>query len=59
MVFLERDRRSLEGLRRLVERGQLDPVIDSVVPLEEISEAHERAEEGGLTGKIVVDVARK
>ncbi|MFH5801726.1 zinc-binding dehydrogenase [Haladaptatus sp. CMAA 1911] len=57
MVFLERDRRPLEGLRRLVERGQLEPVIDSVVPLKEIAEAHERAEEGGLTGKIVVDVA--
>ncbi|WP_458210779.1 zinc-binding dehydrogenase [Haladaptatus sp. NG-SE-30] len=57
MLFLERDRRPLDGLRRLAERGQLEPVIDSVLPLEEVANAHEMVEEGGLTGKVVLDVA--
>ncbi|WP_327050766.1 zinc-binding dehydrogenase [Halomicrococcus gelatinilyticus] len=56
MLFLERDRRPLVGLRRLVERGQLEPVVDSVLPLDEVADAHEMVEEGGLTGKVVLDV---
>lgn len=57
MLFLERDRRPLEGLRHLVERDQLDPVIDSVLPLEEVATAHEMVEGSGLTGKVVLDIA--
>ncbi|WP_458189386.1 zinc-binding dehydrogenase [Haladaptatus sp. NG-WS-4] len=57
MLFLERDRRPLDGLRRLAEQGHLEPVVDSVLPLEEVARAHEMVEEGGLTGKIVLDVA--
>lgn len=57
LLFLERARRYLDGLRRLVERGQLQPVIDSVLPLEDVAEAHEMVEAGGLTGKVVLDVA--
>lgn len=56
MLFLERDRRPLVGLRRLAERGQLEPVVDSVLPLDEVADAHEMVEEGGLTGKVVLDV---
>jgi NADPH:quinone reductase-like Zn-dependent oxidoreductase len=57
MLFLERDRRPLDALRRLAERGQLEPVIDSVLPLEDVAKAHEMVESGGLTGKVVVDIA--
>lgn len=57
MLFLERDRRPLDALRRLAERGQLEPVIDSVLPLADVAEAHEMVESGGLTGKVVLDVA--
>lgn len=57
MLFLERNRRPLEGLRQLAERGQLEPVIDSVLPLEEVAKAHEMVEGSGLTGKVVVDIA--
>lgn len=57
MLFLERQRRTLDGMRRLAERGQLEPVVDRVVPLDEVARAHELVEEGGLTGKIVLDVA--
>src|SRR6056297_1442156 len=56
MLFLERDRRPLAALRRLAERGQLEPVVDSVLPLDEVADAHEMVEEGGLTGKVVLDV---
>ncbi|MFC4552449.1 MULTISPECIES: zinc-binding dehydrogenase [Halorussus] len=57
MLFLERDRRPLDALRRLADRGQLEPVVDSVLPLEEVAKAHEMVESGGLTGKVVLDVA--
>jgi NADPH:quinone reductase-like Zn-dependent oxidoreductase len=57
LLFLERERYKLDGLRRLVERGQLEPVIDSVRPLEAVAEVHDEVEAGGLTGKVVLDVA--
>ena len=57
MLFLERDRRPIDALRRLVEQGKLEPVIDSVLPLAEVARAHEMVAEGGLTGKVVLDVA--
>lgn len=57
MLFLERDRRPLDALRWLVEGGHLEPVIDSVVPLEDVATAHEMVEGSGLTGKVVLDVA--
>lgn len=57
MLFLERDRRPLDALRRLVEQGQLEPVVDSVLPLTEVAKAHEMVEGSGLTGKVVLDIA--
>jgi NADPH:quinone reductase-like Zn-dependent oxidoreductase len=39
---------------RVVFRGDLHPVIDRVLPLERAREAHERLEEGGQFGKIVL-----
>jgi NADPH:quinone reductase-like Zn-dependent oxidoreductase len=58
MLFLERDRRPLDALRRLVKRGQLEPVIDTVLPLEQVAEAHEMVEGSGLSGKVVVEIER-
>ncbi len=55
--FLERASHKMEALRVLAERGQLRPVIDSVVPLERVAEAHRRIEAGGMRGKIVLRVA--
>ena len=57
MLFLERDRRPLAALRRLVEQNQLEPVVDSVLPLEDVAKAHEMVEGSGLTGKVVLDIA--
>jgi NADPH:quinone reductase-like Zn-dependent oxidoreductase len=39
-----------------VETGMLKPVIDSVFPLERVSEAHARMECGDHVGKIVLDL---
>jgi NADPH:quinone reductase-like Zn-dependent oxidoreductase len=56
-LFLQRARYKLLALYTLVERRQLRPVIDSVMELGEVAEAHRRLEEGGVTGKIVLEVA--
>jgi NADPH:quinone reductase-like Zn-dependent oxidoreductase len=55
-VFLQRARYKLNALRALVERGQLKPVIDSILPLNEVAQAHERLESGNVKGKIVLQV---
>lgn len=47
----------LDYLRELVEEGAVVPVIDSVYPMNRIAEAHRRAEEGGVLGKTVIDIA--
>jgi NADPH2:quinone reductase len=57
LVFLQRERSRLVRLAELVERGQLKPVIDSVMPLSEVGKAHRRLEAGGVKGKIVLSVA--
>ena len=54
--FLERDRYKVDALRILAERDELEPVIDSVMPLSEVAEAHRRLEDGGVRGKIVLSV---
>ncbi|NJD60633.1 MAG: NADPH:quinone oxidoreductase [Anaerolineales bacterium] len=54
--FMERARAKLEALRVLVERQQLKPVIDSVIPLEEVAAGHRQLEAGGVRGKIVLQV---
>lgn len=55
-MFLERDQYKIKALRDLIERGQLKPVIDSVMPLEEVADAHRRLAEGGVKGKLVLKV---
>ena len=41
-----------------VEGGRLKPVIDSVFPLAEVAQAHERIEAGEHVGKIVLEIRR-
>lgn len=55
-MALTRTRSILDRVARLVERGHLEPVIDTVLPLSDVSEAHQRLEDGGLAGKIVLRV---
>jgi NADPH:quinone reductase-like Zn-dependent oxidoreductase len=54
--FLERDGYKMDALRILAERGEIEPVIDSVMPLDEVAEAHRRLAAGGVKGKIVLAV---
>lgn len=56
-VFLTRQRRRLEEIARLIERGQVRPLVDRVLDLSEVGQAHERLESGHGRGKIVLRVA--
>lgn len=55
--FMERAGYKMEALKTLVDQGQLRPVIDSVMPLEQVAEAHRRLEAGGVRGKIVLEIS--
>ncbi len=57
-VHLENPRMKLEALKNLIERGQIKPVVGMTFPLNEISQAHKKLEEGGkdVRGKIAVTV---
>lgn len=55
-VFLERERKLFDEMRPVFERGQAHPVIDQVLPLEEVRKAHERLDSGHGRGKIVLQV---
>lgn len=56
-VFLTRERERLEEIGRVVDQGLMRPLIGEVLPLEEVSRAHERLDTGHGTGKIVLRVA--
>ncbi|MGO4205198.1 zinc-binding alcohol dehydrogenase family protein [Rhodococcus sp. TAF43] len=51
-------RETLTALLRLVERGSVTPEVFAVLPLEEISAAHELMESSGFFGKIVLSVGK-
>lgn len=51
--------RKLDYLKQMTNRGEVVPVIDSVYPMEQIAEAHKRAEERGILGKIVISIAEE
>jgi NADPH2:quinone reductase len=55
-MFLERARYKLKALKKLIEREQLNPVVDSVLPLAQVAQAHRRLAQGGVKGKIVLEV---
>nr|WP_235355399.1 zinc-binding dehydrogenase [Aliterella atlantica] len=54
-VFSPQYRAKLEALTKLIERHQLRPVIDSVLPWNQVVLAHQRLEQGRTRGKIVLD----
>ena len=53
-VFSPQYRAKLEALTKLIERHQLRPVIDSVWSWDQVVLAHQRLEQGGTRGKIVL-----
>lgn len=56
-VFLTRERRRLEEMAHLLQRGQMRPLIEEVLPLEEVGKAHERLGSGHGRGKVVLQVS--
>jgi NADPH2:quinone reductase len=56
-VLLTRERARLEEMSRLIERGQMRPLVDQVMDLSEVGKAHERLDSGHGRGKIVLRVA--
>jgi NADPH2:quinone reductase len=54
--FLQRKRETLEKLAALMQRGQLVPLIDEVMPLKNAADAHRKLEAGGVAGKIVLQI---
>ncbi len=55
-VFVQSNRYKLDTMRDLIEREQLKPVIDSVLPLSEAAVAHQKLEKGGVRGKIILNL---
>jgi len=56
-LFLDRERVRLEQIGDLIKRGQVKPLIDSVMDLSEVADAHRKLEKGGVKGKIVLKVS--
>lgn len=48
------NRRDFRAVLDLVARGEIDPVVDRVLPLEETAEAHRALEQGEIFGKVVI-----
>jgi NADPH2:quinone reductase len=57
-VFLTRERARLEEMSTLIERGQVRPLVDEVLPLEEVGKAHERLDSGHGRGKVILRVGK-
>ena len=55
-VFTSQEGNKLDLLRRLIERQQLFPIIDRVMPLSSVAEAHRLLEQGETRGKIVLQI---
>ena len=55
-ILVRPEQRRLEAIDRMVSSGDLRPIIDQVLPLEEAVQAHRRLESGHGHGKIVLVV---
>jgi NADPH2:quinone reductase len=55
-IFLTRERKRLEEMTPLLERGLVRPLVDEVLPLEQVGRAHERLDSGHGRGKVVLRV---
>jgi NADPH2:quinone reductase len=56
-VLTARERARLDELTRLIERGQIKPLLNQTLDLNEVGKAHEQLESGHGRGKIVLRVA--
>ena len=55
-VVRKPDGDDLAELTALIEAGKIEPVVDSVLPLDEVVEAHRRSEAGRARGKIILAI---
>jgi len=58
-VFLTRERARLDEITLLIKRGQMRPIVDEVLPINQVGKAHERLESGHGRGKVVLRVAER
>jgi NADPH:quinone reductase-like Zn-dependent oxidoreductase len=56
--LVEPDGRDLEEISKLVESGKLKVNVEEVMPLAKATQAHERIEQGGRRGKLVLEVGQ-
>jgi NADPH:quinone reductase len=56
-IFLTRERRRLEELTPLLERGLVRVAIERILPLDHVAEAHRRLDSGHGWGKVVLELA--
>lgn len=58
LVIVRSKTRDLEVLARMAERGQLRSVIEAILPMSEVHEAHRLIESRRTRGKIILDPSR-
>lgn len=58
-VHLDDARPKLEAMKTLIERGLIQPVVGTTLPVTQVAQAHQKLEQGGegTYGKIVLEVA--
>lgn len=57
-VLVQPNQAQLTHLAKLVDAGDIKPVLEAVLPLKDAQEAHRRVEQGHTRGKIVLEVTR-
>ena len=56
-VLLMRERARLDEMSPMLDRGQIEPLVDEVLDLGQVGEAHERLDSGHGRGKVVLRVS--
>ena len=56
MIGMRPDKAQFEALTTLIEAGKVKPIIETILPLAEIKQAHELSQTGRTRGKIVLQV---
>lgn len=57
-VFLTRERRRLEEMSAAIQQGKFKPLVDEVLPLAKVADAHRRLDSGHGRGKVVLEIGR-
>lgn len=55
-IFLTRESERLREMSQFIEQSGARPLVDQVIPLEEVRKAHERLDSGHGTGKVILRV---